>query len=164
MLWQQYLPAEEQTQQYLFAGVVVSNNQILSSMDGMPGIETKNNLGASIGLSITINTITGIAIWLLCNNGCTYGSTISGNTLSGNAGTGNFCNGMIQEDDLGGNNIINCWWCFFFVLSHCPTFTKIICPRTTGNWAVLEPLIWCDKLWCIISPSQPDSCLSVPFR
>ena len=80
-------------------------------MDGMPGIETKNNLGPSIGLSITGNTITGsagVAIWLLCNNGCTYGSTISGNTLSGNAGTGNFCNGMIQEDDLGGNNIIDC--------------------------------------------------------
>ena len=95
----------------LFAGVVVSDNQILSSMDGMPGIETKNNLGPSIGLSITGNTITGsagVAIWLLCNNGCTYGSTISGNTLSGNAGTGNFCSGMIQEDDLGGNNIINC--------------------------------------------------------
>jgi len=86
-------------------------NQISSSMDGMPGIETKNNLGPSIGLSITGNTITGsagVAIWLLCDNGCTYGSTISGNTLSGNAGTGNFCNGMIQEDDLGGNNIINC--------------------------------------------------------
>ncbi len=69
-------------------------------MDGMPGIETKNNLGPSIGLSITGNTITGsagVAIWLLCNNGCTYGSTISGNTLSGNAGTGNFCNGMIQD-------------------------------------------------------------------
>ncbi|KAL0056079.1 hypothetical protein WJX82_007560 [Trebouxia sp. C0006] len=60
-------------------GVVISHNQISSSMDGMPGIETKNNLGPSIGLSITGNTI-----------------------------TGNFCNGMIQEDDLGGNNIIDC--------------------------------------------------------
>ena len=89
--------------------MVVSNNIITGSGSYQPGLKTQNNLGPTVGLSVTGNTITnnaGVAVWLFCNGAtCASGSTVSGNTVSGNLDIGNFCDQQILEDNLGSNSI-----------------------------------------------------------
>ena len=96
---------------YVCAGVVVSQNTVQDTMNGLPGIRTQNNLGPTNGLLVCGNTFSnndGVGVQLYCNNGCAVGATIVNNIFSGNAAYGNRCNGQVQDDANGstGNNVI----------------------------------------------------------
>ena len=89
--------------------MLVGNNVVQNTMNGLPGIRTQNNLGETDGIFILGNTFTnnaGVGVQLFCNNGCSVGGTVAGNTFIGNAATGNQCGGQVQDDNPYQNNVI----------------------------------------------------------